>query len=151
MVNKPTNPKDAVGVRKPPLSPVPAPVLGEIGVALLEGAMKYGRHNYRETGVRASVYYDAAWRHLSAWWEGEDTDPESGLPHLTKAMSSLVVLRDAQMGDMMSDDRPPPRIGWQSDLQGALDALIKRHPEPKPPVVARKTQNLATQNPPTTA
>ncbi|SVD92517.1 uncharacterized protein METZ01_LOCUS445371, partial [marine metagenome] len=30
----------------------------------MEGAIKYGRHNYRIAGVRASVYIDATIGHL---------------------------------------------------------------------------------------
>lgn len=56
---KPSNPKDTVGIRKAPMSTVSAAVMAEVGVAMLEGAAKYGRHNYRAVGVRASVYYDA--------------------------------------------------------------------------------------------
>lgn len=67
---KPTNPKDAIGSKKMHVSTVPAQVVGELGLAMLEGACRYGRHNYRIAGVRASVYYDAAMRHLMSWWEG---------------------------------------------------------------------------------
>ena len=94
---KDTNPKDAIGISKAPLSTVSAAVLMEVGVAMLEGASKYGRHNYRAAGVRASVYYDALMRHAMAWWEGEDLDPDSGMSHITKAITTLVVLRDASM------------------------------------------------------
>src|SRR5437879_6154887 len=93
---KDTKPKDAMGMKKVPFSTISAPVMAELGVAMLEGALKYGRHNYRVIGVRASVYYDAVMaRHMPCWWEGEDEDPDSGLSHVTKAIASLVVLRDA--------------------------------------------------------
>ncbi len=61
---KEMNPKDGVGTGKVPMSTVPAVVLAEIGLAMLEGARKYGRHNYRVAGIRASVYYDAMLRHM---------------------------------------------------------------------------------------
>ena len=77
-LTKQTNPKDALGIKKAPISTVPANVILETGLALLEGARKYGRHNYRIMGVRASVYYDAVvGRHLAQWWEGEDIDKDS--------------------------------------------------------------------------
>lgn len=113
---KDTNPKDEIGVLKAPMSTVPAPVLAELGVAMLEGALKYGRHNYRAGGVRASVYYDATLRHLMAWWEGENIDEQSGISHVTKAIASLVVLRDAMMFGSMADDRPPPSIPFTETL-----------------------------------
>ena len=61
---KDTNPKDAIGIKKPCLTTIPFPVLYEVGAAMLEGACKYRRHNYRVAGVRASVYVEAAFRHL---------------------------------------------------------------------------------------
>jgi len=106
MNTKDSNPKDLIGSRKPSLSCIPCPVLFELGAAMAEG-QKYGRHNYRVVGVRASVYYDAAMRHLTSYWEGETIDPDSGLPHLSKAMACLAILRDADLNDMLQDDRPP--------------------------------------------
>jgi len=134
VTKKDTNPKDAVGVKKAPFSTVPAPVMAEIGVAMLEGARKYGRHNYRVAGVRASVYYDAAMRHLTAWWEGEDLDPDSNLSHITKALASLTVLRDTMINDKWTDDRPPrvnPR--WLMDLNRTAEKIIDKYPTPVDP------------------
>ena len=132
-MEKPTNPKDAVGIRKPPASTLPQNVMAEVGVAMLEGALKYGRHNYRALGVRASVYYDATCRHIDSWWEGEDIDPDSRLSHITKAITSLVVLRDAMMNGKMNDDRPPKRdvAGDRERLTEIVEALLDRYPEPK--------------------
>lgn len=124
-----SNPKDAVGIKKVPFSTIPALVVAEIGLALLEGARKYGRHNYRAIGVRASVYYDACLRHIMSWWEGEDTDPDSGLSHITKAIACLVVLRDAMLLDKVSDDRPPKvKSGWVQDLNKKAEEIINRYP-----------------------
>lgn len=129
---KDTNPKDAVGIRKIPLSTISAPVLAEVGVGMLEGARKYGRHNYRVASVRASVYYDAAFRHLTAFWEGEDIDPESGISHISKAIAGLAVMRDAMIQNKFVDDRPPasPK-DWQKNMQPVIDAIFERHPEAK--------------------
>lgn len=132
MTDKPTNPKDLVGVRKAPMSTVSAPVLAEIGVAMLEGACKYGRHNYRVGGVRASVYYDATMRHLMAWWEGQDIDPDSGMNHITKAITSLVVLRDAMIQGCLTDDRPPPSMDFHTALNALAGSIIDRHADKDP-------------------
>lgn len=129
---KPTNPKDMVGIRKTPMSTVPANVLAEVGVAMLEGASKYGRHNYRVAGVRASVYYDGVMRHLMAWWEGEDIDPDSGLSHITKAITSLVVLRDSMMQGMCTDDRPPRAVSFFPDLNAAASAIVDKYADKCP-------------------
>lgn len=131
---KETNPKDAIGCKKPPMSTVSAPVLMEVGAAMLEGACKYARHNYRVAGIRTSVYYDAAMRHLMAYWEGEDIDPDSGVSHITKAIAGLIVLRDAQIQNMVTDDRPPRSpVNWMADVQAAVDRVLARYPEPLPP------------------
>ncbi len=137
--SKDTNPKDAVGVRKVPMSTVPAPVLMEVGLAMLEGARKYGRHNYRDAGVRASVYYDALMRHLTAWWEGEDIDPDSGLSHIVKAIACLVVLRDSMYRGNWVDDRPPEgEDGWQKELNELAAKIIEKYPDAKDPHLAKK-------------
>jgi hypothetical protein len=127
-----TNPKDMVGIRKSPMSTVPANVMAEVGVAMLEGASKYGRHNYRVAGVRASVYYDGTMRHLMSWWEGEDIDPDSDLSHITKAITSLVVLRDAMMQDMCTDDRPPKSKEFYEVLNQIASHTIDKHSDKKP-------------------
>lgn len=130
MSHKDTNPKDACGIRKVPLSCVPLPVLLELGCAMLEGAVKYGRHNYRAIGVRASVYFDAAIRHLFAYWEGQDLDPDSGMPHIVKAMACLAVLRDAQIQGKCTDDRPPVSPeDWLARLNERAADLLDRYPE----------------------
>jgi hypothetical protein len=129
---KPSNPKDIVGVRKAPMSTVSGPVLAEVGVAMLEGAAKYGRHNYRAVGVRSSVYYDATMRHLIGWWEGEDTDPDSGLSHITKAITSLVVLRDAMLQDKVEDDRPPRAKTFYPGLNARAAAMLDKHADKSP-------------------
>lgn len=132
--SKETNPKDAVGIRKWRIfSTIPMTVVWELGVALMEGARKYGRHNYRVSGVRASVYVDAAMGHISQWWEGEDTDRDSGLSHITKAIASLVVLRDAMIQKQMVDDRPPSTDldPLRDELQRVVDGLFEKYPDAK--------------------
>ena len=97
-----------------------------------EGAAKYGRHNYRAVGVRASVYYDATMRHLMRWWEGEDNDPDSGLSHVTKAIASLAVLRDATLQGKLQDDRPPSSPNLWPALDHAAWQILDRHADKNP-------------------
>lgn len=132
MTTKPSNPKDIVGIKKVPMSAVSAPVMAEIGVAMLEGAAKYGRHNYRAVGVRSSVYYDSTMRHLMAWWEGEDVDADSGMSHVTKAITSLVVLRDAMIQGMCTDDRPPSSVEFYSALNAKAEAILDKYADRDP-------------------
>jgi hypothetical protein len=129
---KPSNPKDAVGIKRVPFSVIPAEVLGQLGIAMMEGALKYGRHNYRAVGLRGSVYYDAIMRHLTAWWEGEDIDPESGEHHLIKLMAGAVCIMDSINRGNWTDDRPPRlAAGWQKPLNEKAAALIEKYPDPK--------------------
>lgn len=102
---KPTNPKDAIGSDKIPLHlwPETASILG--AMAMLDGALKYGRSNFRGVGVRSSIYYDACRRHMIKWFEGEDTDPDSGLPHLAHALACMAILIDAAAAGKLNDDR----------------------------------------------
>jgi hypothetical protein len=132
---KETNPKDEVGVKKVSLHYLPSQVLMEISLGLLEGGLKYGSFNYRVAGVRASVYYDATMRHLMHWWEGTDIDEDSKLSHITKAMSSLMVLRDAMINDMWNDDRPPKvkNQQWIKDYNEKAKEIIEKYPNPVKP------------------
>lgn len=100
------NPKDRLGMCKPPLHLIPpaAEVLESVVMAL--GAKKYGAFNWRTSAVRASVYVAAARRHLLAWFDGQDNDPESGMPHLAHARACLGILLDALATGNLVDDRP---------------------------------------------
>jgi hypothetical protein len=63
-VTKPTNPKDAIGTEKLPMHLIPGSAKATMALAFLEGALKYGKYNWRVAGVRASIYLDAMERHL---------------------------------------------------------------------------------------
>lgn len=126
---KASNPKYLAGIKKVPLHCIPTGPLFELGLAMLEGSRKYGRHNYRAIGVRASVYYDAATGHIIDWWEGDDIDPDSGIHHLIKAMACLAVVRDSMLMGNFNDDRPlryPERHGradFNKQVKGIVDKI----------------------------
>jgi hypothetical protein len=121
------NPKDSVGANKSPLSPVSRRVIHELGLAMLEGECQYWRHNYRASKVRAMVYIDALERHISAWVEGQDIDPKSGLSHLVKAMACLMIIRDAQLFESLTDDRPPAQAdpNWMDGYNDRALAIVR--------------------------
>lgn len=143
---KDTNPKDAVGVKKVGISVLSWPVLFELALAVFEGARKYGKFNWRNVGVRASVYTDACCRHLAAWQEGENIDPESGISHLVKAQACLHILRDAQIRNMMTDDRPPGTVGFVAVQNGMAHDLIDRHPVAKEPITHKDAPSAEYTN-----
>jgi Domain of unknown function (DUF5664) len=104
---KPSNPKDVIGSRKAPLSLVPWTLVVCASNALLEGALKYGRFNWRIAGVRASIYLDALKRHIAKWENGQNYDPETLVDHLDSAIGCLAIMRDAALYGKFTDDRPP--------------------------------------------
>lgn len=89
-----------------PFHILPWRVILEASLGMMEGARKYGRHNYRAVGVRATVYYDATIRHFGDFIEGTEIDKDSGLSHITKGLSSMGVLLDCQVMGNWIDDRP---------------------------------------------
>lgn len=127
---KDTNPKDVIGMKKAPISTLSCAVLFEMGLGMLEGARKYGRHNYRAMGVSATVYYDAAVGHLMDWFEGEDIDEDSGLNHVTKALTALLVLRDSMLCGNWTDDRPlqNPNKLYKKNFNPKAAAIIEKYP-----------------------
>lgn len=56
------------------------------------GANKYKRDNWKYVDDSKRRYFDALQRHLWAWKEGEEIDPESGKHHLAHAMCCLMFL-----------------------------------------------------------
>lgn len=119
-----TNPKDMIGSTKIPVTlwPETATIMGSLG--LLDGALKYGRANWRVAGVRASIYVDACRRHLAKWFEGETVDPDSGLPHMSHALACLAIIVDAQAAGKLNDDRMVP--GGYAKLVGELTPHVAR-------------------------
>lgn len=107
------NPKQAFGDTKPPLHLVPAALTHAVSVGLSEGRDKYGAWNWRSTKVEAMTYVGAILRHLAAYVDGEDADPDSaiGKSHLAGAAASLAILLDAQEGGFLVDNRPPKGAG----------------------------------------
>lgn len=104
---KPSNPKDVIGSRKIDIGLVPDTAVVGMAEALTEGALKYGRYNWRIAGVRASIYHAACRRHLAKWWNGEDEEPATRIHHLKNAMCCIAILVDAAAFDKLTDDRPP--------------------------------------------
>lgn len=72
------------GVKPQAHSYLPRKALDVISEVYSFGAKKYSAHNWRK-GYEWSKSYDALQRHLTAWWDREENDPESGLSHLGHA------------------------------------------------------------------
>jgi hypothetical protein len=102
-----SNPKDSFGSAKLDLGNVPYTLMISAAMAFLEGALKYGRFNWRIAGVRASIYHAALLRHVAKWWNGQDRDKATKVHHLDNAIACLTIIRDAELYQMLTDDRPP--------------------------------------------
>jgi hypothetical protein len=122
---KPTNPKDAIGSDKLPLHLVPAVVQLYASLGFLEGALKYGKYNWRVAGVRFSIYLDAMERHFVKLKDGEWADQKTGVPHLSSILACAGIILDARHVGKLKDDRPPraPTSELLATLEGSVPAL----------------------------
>lgn len=69
------------------------------------GAKKYGRDNFK-LGFKYTRSLAAALRHLQAFLNGEDNDPESGLLHLGHAICAVEHCIYDYTHHKENDDRP---------------------------------------------
>jgi hypothetical protein len=100
------NPKVGAASKKYSLRYMPLSANIEANRALENGAEKYGLCNWRDTNVKASVYIDAALRHIAQWQEGQENASDSTVHNLGHAMASLAIIIDAQAQEVLIDDRP---------------------------------------------
>lgn len=100
--------KQAVGIKhdagKPPITLIPRVALEQEAQAFAYGAAKYGKGNY-QLGMKWSRMADAAMRHILAFMDGEDKDPETQLSHLAHARASLAMLIYNVENKVGEDDR----------------------------------------------
>ena len=85
------------------------------------GEEKYGPYNFMK-GCPASQSIDSGLRHLFAWWNGEDKDPETGVDHRYAFLFNVLQL--ANNDDVEGfDDRP----------QGSKVSNHREDPSHQPP------------------
>jgi hypothetical protein len=89
---------------KVPMSLLPRSALTAEAAVLAFGAKKYAAHNWRK-GMVWSRLLDAALRHLTAFADGEDVDPETGLSHLAHLRCCAGFLIEYQEKGLGQDDR----------------------------------------------
>lgn len=90
---------------KADLSLIPISTLEDEARVWMYGEAKYKRFNWMK-GMNWSIPLACALRHLAAWQNGEDLDPESGQPHLAHAMCNLRMLTLYARTYPEGDDRP---------------------------------------------
>jgi hypothetical protein len=89
---------------KEDLSLLPRVFKAGVAQAMMAGAVKYSRYNYLE-GFRLMRLLASAERHLDALKDGEDLDPETGVPHWALlAANCLMIAHCAEYGTL-EDDR----------------------------------------------
>jgi dATP/dGTP diphosphohydrolase, N-terminal len=122
---KPSNPKDLIGSDKLPVHLWPASATAFGCIALANGAFKYGRLNWRECGVRASIYVDQCKRHLDDWQEGYESDPQDGVHNLCGAIAALAILIDSLCTGNLVDDRNYNGSGYRA-ARAMMEPHVKR-------------------------
>ena len=70
---------------------IPPEAMKALAEVLTFGADKYSANNWRQCSD-TTRYLGALMRHIEAFRMGEITDPESGLPHLSHAMTNLAFM-----------------------------------------------------------
>ena len=81
-----------------------------VGKVLTFGAEKYAAHNWRE-GISASRLIAAFQRHMLAFNDGEDLDPETGLSHIYHASCCVMFLAELMetMPEQIDDRYKTPK------------------------------------------
>ena len=90
---------------KLPWALVPWDAVRSIVKVLEFGAQKYGAFNWAK-GMDWDRLFSATLRHLTAWWEGEKADPETGFSHLWHAATCLLFLIAYEIRGIGNDNRP---------------------------------------------
>jgi len=139
------NPKDRIGITKVPLSLLPPAPQAHTALALLDGLIKYGRWNWREEKVSASVYLDACKRHLEDWNDGQQCAADSGVHHLGHAAACLFIVMDAEQCGNLIDDRASVSSGCEelfTELIATVKKLYARHQKavPATPALIENTE-----------
>jgi hypothetical protein len=92
---------------KPPINLLSREALEQTAMVMAFGKEKYAAHNWR-SGFAWSRPLSAAMRHIMAFNDGEDKDPESGLSHLAHAACCIMFLLEFEKTHKHLDDRFKP-------------------------------------------
>jgi hypothetical protein len=64
----------------------------EVVEVLMHGSAKYEDYNWMKVPNPRDRYFSAALRHLTAWWNGEHQDKETGKSHLSHCCCCILFL-----------------------------------------------------------
>lgn len=109
---------------------IPPYPLEQIARVFGKGCQKYAARNW-EKGYDWGLSFAAMQRHAWAFWSGEETDPESGLPHLAHAAWHCLALmqfcqnhRDLDDRSKLPSCRAYPGTGSSRTIFEGLDRMI---------------------------
>ena len=126
---------------KPRASLLPKGAVNAVIRVLEFGANKYAENNWKHVPDAKTRYYDAMQRHIDAWWNGEQKDPETGEHHLAHAICCGMFLwwfddmdtkvmagqgfaaKFVRKGDL-PERGPIDQLGYQID-QGVPEAILE--------------------------
>jgi len=109
ITEKPTGSALKFDQDKLPLHLLSTEAMNQTAAVLAFGAQKYAEHNWRK-GFVWSRPLSAAMRHITAFNNGEDKDPESGLSHLAHAACCIMFLLEFEKTSKHLDDRYKPDV-----------------------------------------
>ncbi len=116
----------AKGVKPERYDLLPVEALATVARHYGVGAAKYAAHNWRG-GYEWSKSYAALQRHANAFWSGEDTDAETGSPHMAAVAFHALTLLTFMVEQPGFDDRykpqPPPSSPVAQAMLGKLTQL----------------------------
>ena len=108
-ITRPTSGALKFDGEKPRMDLLDRYALEQLASVLTFGAQKYAAHNWRK-GLNYSRLVAAAMRHIQAFNDGEDNDPESGLSHVAHAMCCMMFLLGTINHRPDMDDRWPTTL-----------------------------------------
>ena len=156
------NPKTQFGLAKCPVHLVPPSLIRGAAEAWANGAEKYGPFNWREKMISATVYYAAAVRHLTDWYDRIDSDdcaPDSGVHHVKHAVACLGMILDVMGSPLFNDNRPPgvkkcpvattsntkkPTKSSAGSLKNGKSATKRDMPSKRPAKSIKATESMST-------
>lgn len=110
----------AVANNKTPFAGVPPVGFAALGWGMQTGVIKYGKFNWRNTGVTASVFGEAMLRHVLDWLCGENHAPDTNVHHLAHLMASPAIVLDAELHGVFNDDRDRVNVKTLEQMKNLL-------------------------------
>lgn len=111
---------------KPQFHLLPIDGLRELGRVYTLGARKYEPYNW-ERGMAWSRCLDSLLRHLYAFWDGEQTDKESGLHHMAHVAWNAMAILVYSLRSIGFDDRKASLLSAQQNKEAASADPLTAH------------------------